>query len=315
MRRTAFYSVLISLVVLLFSGCDEKIIEVTGISLDQVTLELPMESAVTLLATLEPSGAEGDILWSSSDPTVAVVNNGVVTGIKIGTTTIAATCGAFTASCEVTVTAKQIDPNNLPESLKGTNYHVIQMDEISYEFIKDKVDNDFRPDEDIKNLWVWENTFVAGTPVGTNFYGQNEGWVSLIVSIVGWSGAGWNLGTGYGTIDMTDMYDNPDDYVFHVALKSSQLVSGYLFKFTDKSTSAAVCIGNVPIEGVAPYRDFVRDNEWQEIEIPVSYLNSLGLFYNKAFSDNLNIVEFLAGGAAGITLDMDAVFFYKKASK
>lgn len=297
---------------LILTGCEEKIIEVTGINLDQTILELPMESAVSLLATLEPEGATGDIVWSSSDPTVASVTEGVVTGIKMGTTTIAASYGAFSATCEVSVTAKELDPDNLPASLKGSNYHLIQLDSITYEFIKDKVVNDFRPDNDIKNLWVWESTFIAGTPVGTNFYGQNQSWVSLIVSIVGWSGAGYNLGSGYGDIDMTDLYDNPDDYVFHLALKTSQLVSGYLFKFTDRSTSASVCIGNVPIEGVAPYTDFIRNNEWQEVEIPVSYLNSLGLFYNNTFTDNLNILEFLAGSAAGITLDMDAVFFYKK---
>lgn len=68
----------------------------------------------------------------------------------------------------------------------------------------------------------------------------------------------------------------------------------------------------MPIEGVQPYMDFTRDNEWQEIEIPVSHLRDLGVFYDQPFSD-VNILAFLAGGVQGTTLDMDAVFFYKKA--
>ncbi len=49
-----------------------------------------------------------------------------------------------------------------------------------------------------------------------------------------------------------------------------------------------------------------------ETAIPVSYLNSLGLFYADAFS-NVNIMAFLCGGTAGTSLDLDAAFFYKPA--
>jgi len=312
MKRTIISTVLFAIMALSFTGCGGDDIEVTGISLDQATLQVPVESTGALIATLEPEGAKGDVQWSSSDPSVAAVNNGIVTGLKQGTATVAASFGIFSATCEVTVTPKQLDPNNLPASLKGSNYHIIQIDETSYGYIQNKVVNDFRPDDNFKNLWVWEATFLGGTPSGLNFYGMTEGWVSLVVSNVGWSGAGYNVAAGFGDINMTDLYANPNDYVFHIALKSAQPSSSYLFIFTDKTSEAKVCIGSAAIEGIEPYMDFTRDNEWHSIEIPVSYLNTLGLFYNAAFSD-VNILAFLAGGVQGTTLDMDAVFFYKKA--
>lgn len=302
------------------SSCEKEDPEIdpTGISLDQDSLKVALESTGTLVATLEPEGATGTIEWSSSDPSVAAVNNGIVTALKIGEATVVASVGIYTASCIVTVTPKELDPNDLPVSLKGSNYHIIQIDETSVAFIEDKIDNDFRPDdtEGSKNLYVWESTFLGGTSSGLNFYEQAEGWVSFIVSNVGWSGGGYNVGPDYGPIDMTDLHANPDDYVFHIAMKSAQPASSYLLIFTDGTTEAKVCIGSSAfVDGgltYQPYTDFARDNEWHAVEIPVSHLNTLGVFFNQAFSD-VNIFAFLAGGVQGTTLEMDAVFFYKKA--
>ena len=44
-----------------------------------------------------------DVTWTSSDATVATVENGVVRGVKAGTATITAKVGAYTATCEVTI--------------------------------------------------------------------------------------------------------------------------------------------------------------------------------------------------------------------
>lgn len=316
--KTKVLFLLLSVLPLLFISCgedDDDAVVATGISIDMDSLTVALEATGVLTATLEPTGAEGDITWSSSDPSVAAVNNGIVTALKVGKTTVVAAAGVFSASCEVTVTPKEIDPNDLPASLKGSNYSIIQIDETSYDFIKDKIDNDFRPDDTNKFLYVWENTFVAGTPAGLNFYGQTEGWVSLVVASVGWSGAGYNVGPGFGNIDMTDMYANPGDYVFHVGLKSAQTNSSYLFIFSDGTTEAKICIGSqdfVDDKTYPAYANFTRDNEWQSVEIPLTKLNELGVYYNQAFTD-VNILAFLAGGTNGTTLDLDACFFYKKA--
>lgn len=54
------------------------------------------------------SGGTGNITWTSSDPSVATVENGTVKGLKIGETTITATRGEETATCKVKVIYESI---------------------------------------------------------------------------------------------------------------------------------------------------------------------------------------------------------------
>lgn len=58
------------------------------------------------------TGGTGDVIWESSDTTVATVNNGRVSGLKIGTTTITATRGGETATCTVNVVYDSIKVGN-----------------------------------------------------------------------------------------------------------------------------------------------------------------------------------------------------------
>ena len=79
-------------------------IDPTGITLNKTTASVEVGKTTQLTATLEPYGASGNITWSSSNTTVATVNNnGLVTGKAVGESTITATCGTFSASCVVTV--------------------------------------------------------------------------------------------------------------------------------------------------------------------------------------------------------------------
>ena len=57
------------------------------------------------LAITTPMGVLDEITWTTSDKTVAGVNNGVVTPVNDGTATITVTCGEHSATCAVTVNA------------------------------------------------------------------------------------------------------------------------------------------------------------------------------------------------------------------
>lgn len=81
-------------------------IAVTAIKLDQTALELDLNGTkeATLVATVEPENAtDPTVTWATSDETVAKVVNGKVTAFAVGTTTITATAGDQSATCEVTV--------------------------------------------------------------------------------------------------------------------------------------------------------------------------------------------------------------------
>ena len=81
-------------------------VAVTGISLKPTSLELFVGGKETITATLTPAGASATVNWSSNDPDVAAVSNGVVTAKKAGEATIIASVnGGFMAKCKVTVKA------------------------------------------------------------------------------------------------------------------------------------------------------------------------------------------------------------------
>lgn len=80
----------------------------TGITLDKGTLTIARGETATLTATVEPADTTDTIGWSSENDNIATVENGVVTAVGLGETTITAACGDKTASCKVTVTKATI---------------------------------------------------------------------------------------------------------------------------------------------------------------------------------------------------------------
>ena len=75
----------------------------TGIKLDKDTLTIARGETATLTATVEPADTTNTIVWSSENDNIATVENGVVTAVGLGETTITAACGDKTASCKVIV--------------------------------------------------------------------------------------------------------------------------------------------------------------------------------------------------------------------
>ena len=86
----------------------QRTVPVSDISLDVTELALIKGESETLTVTVEPAEADQDVKWTSSEPTVAKVDQtGKVTALKTGTATITVTSTADetkAAECEVTVT-------------------------------------------------------------------------------------------------------------------------------------------------------------------------------------------------------------------
>lgn len=75
----------------------------TAISLDKTSFTFSSFDVITLVATIEPSNSSEEVEWKSSDTSVAIVANGVVTPLKNGSCTITATSGDYSATCAITV--------------------------------------------------------------------------------------------------------------------------------------------------------------------------------------------------------------------
>ena len=81
-------------------------VPISGIRLNKSSLTLEKGASQTLTATILPEDTTEDkkVTWTSSEPSVATVNSsGKVTAVGAGTTTITASCGGKTATCQVTV--------------------------------------------------------------------------------------------------------------------------------------------------------------------------------------------------------------------
>lgn len=80
---------------------------VAEITLNKTELLLEQGDSETLVATVQPADAEFDsIVWSSSAPAVATVENGLVKAVGIGDAVITVTAGGKSASCQVKVSEK-----------------------------------------------------------------------------------------------------------------------------------------------------------------------------------------------------------------
>ena len=100
------------------ASCGDKsascVVNVIPIVVEEVTLDkekasLRVGENVTLTATVKPEDAtDKTVIWSTSDESVAIVRDGVVTAIKLGSATITAKAGDKSATCAVTVVATDV---------------------------------------------------------------------------------------------------------------------------------------------------------------------------------------------------------------
>ena len=87
------------------SGTINVIVPITGVTLDKTTGILNVGESETLVATVTPDNTTEDktVTWTSSDPAVATVANGVVNAVAPGTAIITATAADVSATYTVEV--------------------------------------------------------------------------------------------------------------------------------------------------------------------------------------------------------------------
>ena len=169
----------------------------TALTLDQTALELVSGNSRTLTATVTPAHAEQNVTWTSSNESVATVENGVVTAVRAGIATITASASGQSASCTVTVKEPTYtvtlhtgdgtiaDGKNVTEYTYGTGIALPTADDVTY------TGHTFKG-------W-YDNEGLAGDPVteiSDSETGNKEYWAS-------WDANTYTvtLNAGGGTID------------------------------------------------------------------------------------------------------------------
>lgn len=230
------------------------------------------------------------------------------------------------------------------QSLKGSNYFPMLLDETAAAMIKNKTVtdlfvNDFTDDAHYNgwiNLWIWENTVAAAEAMGPNFYGNlgylaftvtGDTWfgfapaISYNTTIVGVERGGTKIHASQS--EMTTAAKNAiakmavidATYNFHFALKS-QRNGIYRVILYDGVKEASITIGTSANDGTDYY--FTRNGEWAEFDIPMSRFIAQGLNYanivaNTTASQGLNIWAVSQGDILPSDVNIDAVFFYQPA--
>ena len=151
-------------------------IKVEAINLSKTNITLGIGATEVLNVIFSPTNATNkDLVWTSSNPSIATVSNGIVTAKKEGTTKITVTSNNKKATCSVTV--KKINPTALILSKTTVNLIVGQTENISATI---KPSN-----ASIKDIiWTSNDSTIATVNDGT-IVAKKEGTVKIIAKISG----------------------------------------------------------------------------------------------------------------------------------
>ena len=277
------------------------------LTLSEKQMELKIGESKTLTANIAVDS------WESSKAEVATVDkDGKVVAVAEGSTIITAKAGEQTAKCMVKVTSGK-DP--IENGVKGSKVWPVIMDQLTFEGCGSKIVGDIRVDDVDNHLYIWPDgtTYAAGDGVGKNAMGNDEGYVALTCTsaALGWSGLGFCIEKAESVAALEalrqEILANPDQYFFHLALKSTDKASHKFYVFNDGVNGFS--IGTAEIDGGAIFADITRDGKWHEIDVPMSKFTA-GLQKPVAAGDNVFCA--LSGNQPGAQLNMDAVYFYKK---
>lgn len=204
------------------------------------------------------------------------------------------------------------------ESLKGSDYIIIAMDETTSKSIAGKTkylmyaDGVYgTPPYSGTIFFDYWNGGSAGTCSGPNSYGVVDGWFSLNTAS-GWFGYCFRLEEAADNLTAEALAESAkrraalqsitSDYTLHLAMKAT-CTGEYSLRCL--SGDFGVTIG----DETSTY-GFKRDGQWHEIEVPMSVFMASDK-YNA--TKETGIVAFTQGdNGYPTTLDFDAVFFYKK---
>ena len=211
----------------------------TALTLDQTALELVSGNSRTLTATVTPAHAEQNVTWTSSNESVATVENGVVTAVRAGIATITASASGQSASCTVTVKEPTYtvtlhtgdgtiaDGKNVTEYTYGTGIALPTADDVTY------TGHTFKG-------W-YDNESLTGSPVtaiGDTETGNKEYW------------AKWEINQYTITFDTaggSEIAPITQDYGTPITAPADPTREGYTFAGWDKAIPATMPAENMTI--------------------------------------------------------------------
>ncbi len=312
----------IPLLAILFAciSCNQNVPtqQVESISLSKASLQLTVGQTETLVATTNPQDAA--VTWNSSNPAIAVVVNGQVTGVGNGTAVVVATAGNQLASCVVTVgEGGQSNPTiSYSQYLEGSEYYVFLMDDEAMKRIKGTV-HDYRvngeyaspgqPAEGVTaTMDIW-NSDVTDANFGkckgsTAFGDTGVEWMFWKSGSMAWN----NMCGGIRQWGMCDFTSVTNDFNFVIIYRTPRMLAGTSVTVKLYSTSGGE--HNVDRGMISQSR-----GEWDVAEWSMADLFADGLDWSTPIQGNLTNVVYtpaLVVEGANREFEICAIFCYKK---
>ncbi|MBQ8061229.1 MAG: Ig-like domain-containing protein [Bacteroidales bacterium] len=159
-------------------------------------MSLLIGESATLVAIVEPSVADYEgIVWSSSDPTVATVENGVIQVHKVGTAVIQASAGGvFSNVCTVTV-----GPEEIPEIAADVTSEAVEETPGTVEATEDPEEVAEVPEVVAEAPEVTEEVKETATVAAESFiyqvdFGEKGSYIDIdsLIVVTDWRGRNFN---------------------------------------------------------------------------------------------------------------------------
>jgi uncharacterized protein YjdB len=161
----------------LFGTCEVAVNPILAekVILSDDKISLFVGSSKVLTATVEPENTTNKaITWSSANEQIAEVSEeGVILAIGEGKTTITATCGTASASCEVTIEPVRVTGVKLSE--ENLKLEMTDMIQLSATVIPENATNK-------KVIWTSEDTNIATVDENGLVSGINEGGTRIVAT-------------------------------------------------------------------------------------------------------------------------------------
>lgn len=235
---------------------------------------------------------------------------------------------AAMAVCGLGVANAQFVGDPSLEAVKdnGEVFDIFQLDAASIEILKNagKTVHEYTLDDVTRCMYIWEKTFVAGDGSYPGVDMQMDGYTSLNVSTIGWSGAGFTVVEDGGN-NYIDLNHVTDETRFHMGLRSTNPASAIAVIFgegqiagktTMKWSPAKLSVGTTAfVDGGVSYPlvgDFDREGgDWVAIDMSLADMKKMyPSFDYTPCNFTGNIYSVLGGGVAGTNICIDAVYLY-----
>lgn len=158
-------------------------IRATSVSLNTNSLVFSSTNVTqTLTATVLPNNHEDTLEWGTSDPSVAVVSDGIVTSVGAGDAIITATCGPVHKSINVTVAQAVLLSISAVYTQSGTVYDTDTLDSLKDDIVVTAYWNDSSQTTVSADDYTLLGTLTVGTSTITVEYGGKTDTISVTVS-------------------------------------------------------------------------------------------------------------------------------------